>query len=97
MYKRQAKKFCNPCLLEGQELKDAEPVKGSVICTELHVTARPGALQDLKASIRRGTSRAEVHSWQSPRACVYPVLPTIHISNSNHFTLGLTQSLILGP
>lgn len=33
MYERQAKKFCNPCLLEeGQELKDAESVKGSVIC-----------------------------------------------------------------
>lgn len=37
-HNRQAKKFHNPCLLEWQEVKDAEPVKGSMICTELHMS-----------------------------------------------------------
>jgi len=97
-HKRQAKKFCNPCLLEEwQEVKDAEPVKGSMICTELHVTARPAVLQDLKANICMGTSRAEARTQQSLRAYVYSTLPTTCTSDTNCFTLVMTHSLILGP
>lgn len=50
MYKRQAKKFCNPCLLEGQELKDAEPVKCDLHRAARHSKARSSAGSESKHS-----------------------------------------------